>query len=159
MVLKDNIEFIQLKKKVDNSFIDIMKNDKLDSNTKKDEILKLLQIDNTNEDIVFEYLKLQKEILSNSYDDLLRKSLLQYECCVSEQNFNSAFQIKKISYKKRIMKLISLIKEYKDKTILNEKIELIEKFKSEKVEAFRNLVPINYNINLELYFYSLYYNF
>ena len=159
MALKDNIEFIKLKKKVDNSFIDLMKNDKLDSNTKKDEILKLLQIDNTNEDIVFEYLKLQKEILSNSYDDLLRKSLLQYECCVSEQNFNSSFQIKKISYKKRIMKLISLIKEYKDKTILNEKIDLIEKFKSERVEAFHNLVPINYNINLELYFYSLYYNF
>ena len=58
-----------------------MKNDKLDSNTKKDEILKLLQIDNTNEDIVFEYLKLQKEILSNSNEDLLKKFLLQYECC------------------------------------------------------------------------------
>ena len=52
MALKDNIEFIQLKTKVDNSFIDLMKNDKLDSNTKKDEILKLLQIDNTNEDII-----------------------------------------------------------------------------------------------------------
>ena len=159
MALKDNIEFIQLKKKVDNSFIDIMKDDKLDSNTKKDKILKLLQMDNTNEDIVFEYLKLQKKILSNSDDDLLKKSLLQFECCVKEENFNSAFQIKKLSYKKRILKLITLIKEYKDKIILNEKVELLEKFKSEKAEAFHNLVPINYNVNLELYFYSLYYNF
>ena len=82
MALKDNIEFMQLKKKVDNSFKDIMKANKLDSNTKMDEILKLLQIDNTNEEIVFEYLKLQKERLSNSKDDLLKNSLLQYECCV-----------------------------------------------------------------------------
>jgi hypothetical protein len=159
MALKDNIEFMQLKKKVDNSFKDIMKANKLDSNTKMDEILKLLQIDNTNEEIVFEYLKLQKERLSNSKDDLLKNSLLQYECCVEEKNFNSTFQIKKISYKKRILNLISLIKEYKDKIILNDKIELLEKIKSEKVESFHNLVPINYNVNLELYFYSLYYNF
>jgi hypothetical protein len=127
MALKDNIEFMQLKKKVDNSFKDIMKANKLDSNTKMDEILKLLQIDNTNEEIVFEYLKLQKERLSNSKDDLLKNSLLQYECCVEEKNFNSTFQIKKISYKKRILNLISLIKEYKDKIILNDKIELLTK--------------------------------
>jgi len=134
-----------------------MNNGKLDLNEKMEEIFKLMQIDNTNEDIVFEYLKLQKEILPNSYDDLLKKILLQYECCIKEKKFNDIFQIKKISYKKRIMKLISLIKEYLDKKTLNDKIELLEKIKLEKVDNYHNLVPIKYNANLELYLYSLYY--
>ena len=57
------------------------------------------------------------------------------------------------------MKLISLIKEYKDKIELDDKIELLEKIKLEKVEFFQNLIPINYKVNLELYLYSLYYGF
>ena len=146
-------------KKVENAFIDIINDDKLDTKAKKDEIFKLLQIDNTNENIVFEYLKLQKELLSNANDDLLKKLLLQYECCIEEKKFNNTFQTKKISYKKRIMKLISLIKEYKDKIELDDKIELLEKIKLEKVEFFQNLIPINYKVNLELYLYSLYYGF
>ena len=123
-------------KKVENAFIDIINDDKLDTKAKKDEIFKLLQIDNTNENIVFEYLKLKKELLSNVNDDSLKKLLLQYECCVEEKKFNDTFQTKKISYKKRIMKLISLIKEYKDKIELDDKIELLEKIKLEKIEFF-----------------------
>ena len=57
------------------------------------------------------------------------------------------------------MNLISLIKEYRDKKSLDDKIELLEQIKFEKVENFHNLVPIKYNSNLELYFYSLYYEF
>jgi len=102
---------MSLSQKAENLFINIMKNNsQLDSKAKKDEIFNLLKIDNTNEDIVFEYLKLQKEILSNSNEDLLKKFLLQYECCMEEKKFNETFQLKKISYKKRIMNLISLIK-------------------------------------------------
>ena len=57
------------------------------------------------------------------------------------------------------MNLISLIKEYKDKKELEDKIELLEKIFSEKHEKFHNKTPINYNTNLELYFYSLFYIF
>jgi len=140
---------MSFEKEVENSFINIINDEKLDSKAKSDKILKLLQIDNTNENIVFEYLKLQKELLSNSNDDLLKKLLLQYECCIEEKKFNDIFQIKKISYKKRIMNLISLIKDYIDKIELDDKIELLEKIKLEKVENFHNLVPINYKVNLE----------
>ena len=149
---------MSFEKEVENSFINIINDEKLDSKAKSDKILKLLQIDNTNENIVFEYLKLQKELLSNSNDDLLKKLLLQFECCIEEKKFNDIFQIKKISYKKRIMNLISLIKDYIDKIELDDKIELLEKIKLEKVENFHNLVPINYKVNLELYLYSLYYD-
>ena len=59
-----------------------------------------MQIDNTNENIVFEYLKLKKELLSNVNDDSLKKLLLQYECCVEEKKFNDTFQTKKFLKKK-----------------------------------------------------------
>ena len=151
---------MSLNQKAENLFINIIKNNsQLDSKAKKDEIFNLLKIDNTNEDIVFEYLKLQKEILSNSNEDLLKKFLLQYECCMEEKKFNETFQLKKISYKKRIMNLISLIKGYIGIKELDGKIELLEKIKLEKVENFHNLVPTNYKTNLELYLYSLYYEF
>ena len=83
---------MSFEKKVENSFINIINDEKLDSKAKTDEILKLLQIDNTNENIVFEYLKLQKELLSNSNDDLLKKILLQYECCIEEKNLMIFFK-------------------------------------------------------------------
>ena len=54
------------------------------------------------------------------------------------------------------MNLLSLIKEYVDKKKLNDKIQLLAQIESEKTEKFNNTFPINYNSNLELFFYSLY---
>ena len=158
MALKDNIKFLSLQNEVENSFQKII-NDKLDSKKKIIEIEKLLKIDNTNENLIFEYLKLQKEILSDSKDDSLERLLIQYECCVEEKKFNQTFQIKKISYKKRIIDLILLIKEYKGKKELDEQINILEKINSEKAKQYHNLIPVNYNTNLELYFHSFYYYF
>ena len=106
-------------KEVEKSFHKIL-NDKLDLQKKINGIEQLLKSDNTNEAIIFEYLKLQKELLCNSKDDSLERLLLQYECCVEEKKFNETFQLKKISYKKRIMDFILLLKEYKCKKELNE---------------------------------------
>ena len=145
-----------MQKEVEKSFHKIL-NDKLDLQKKINGIEQLLKSDNTNEAIIFEYLKLQKELLCNSKDDSLERLLLQYECCVEEKKFNETFQLKKISYKKRIMDFILLLKEYKCKKELNEQIKILEKINSEKVKQYNNLIFVNYNTNLELYFHSFYY--
>ena len=156
MALKDNVKFNSIKNEVNTEYESIIK-DNLDDKINK--IANLLKIDNTNENIVFEYLNLMKSKLEKSTDDTLKKILLQYECCIEEVKFNQAFQVVKVtktSYKKRIMQLILLIKEYNSKKELDDKIELLEKIDSQKVEKFENTFPINYNVNLELFFYSLY---
>ena len=159
MALKDNIKFTTLQKEVNIKYESIIKDSQFDLEEKKNKIANLLKIDNTNEKIVFEFLKLQNSILSKSKDDSLKKILLQYEYCIEEKKFNENFQmlkVTKISYKKRIMNLISLIKEYKNKNNLDDKVELLDKIEAQNVEKFHNTFPINYNVNLELFFYSLY---
>ena len=120
----------------------------------------MLKTDNTNENIVLEYLNLMNKLFAKSKDnDSIKKLLLQYECCIEEIKFNKTFQsmkVTKISYQRRIMDLISLIKEYKNKKKLDDKIELLEKIKSQNVIKFHNTFPVNYNSNLELFFYTLY---
>ena len=159
MALKDNIKFTTLQKEVNIKYESIIKDSQFDLEEKKNKIANLLKIDNTNEKIVFEFLKLQNSILAKSKDDSLKKILLQYEYCIEEKKFNENFQmlkVTKISYKKRIMNLISLIKEYKNKNNLDDKVELLDKIEAQNVEKFHNTFPINYNVNLELFFYSLY---
>ena len=111
MALKDNIKFTTLQKEVSIKYESIIKDSQFDLEEKKNKIANLLKIDNTNEKIVFEFLKLQNSILAKSKDDSLKKILLQYEYCIEEKKFNENFQmlkVTKISYKKRIMNLISL---------------------------------------------------
>ena len=159
MALKDNIKFTTLQKEVNIKYESIIKDSQFNLEEKKNKIANLLKIDNTNEKIVFEFLKLQNSILAKSKDDSLKKILLQYEYCIEEKKFNENFQmlkVTKISYKKRIMNLISLIKEYKNKNNLDDKVELLDKIEAQNVEKFHNTFPINYNVNLELFFYSLY---
>jgi len=159
MALKDNIKFKSLQNEVIIQYENINKDNKLDNEERKNKIFNLLKIDNTNENVVFEFLNLQTKILNNSKDDSLKKILQQYEYCIDEKKFNESFQIikvTKISYKKRIMDLIKLIKEYNSKKKLEEKIDLLDKIYLGFFEKFDNTIPINYNSNLELYFYSLY---
>ena len=158
MALKDNEKFNSLKKSVNAEYESIINDSKLDLEYKSNKIANLLKTDNTNENIVLEYLNLMDKILAKSKDDSIKKIILQYECCIEEKKFNQTFQpkkITKISYKKRIMNLISLIKEYEKKE-LDDKIKLLDKIESENIVKFHNTFPINYNSNLELYFYSLY---
>ena len=159
MALKDIIKLKSIQKEAETEFQNIMNDNELDIKAKRDKMSNILKKDNTNEKIVFEYLKLQKEILSKSSDDTLKNSLLQYEFCIDEKKFNETFQsenLSKTSYLKRIMNLISLIMEYKDNKKLEEKIELLEKIDSKKPVNFNNSIPIHYDVNLELFFYSLY---
>ena len=106
----------------------------------------MLKTDNTNENIVLEYLNLMNKLFAKSKDnDSIKKLLLQYECCIEEIKFNKTFQsmkVTKISYQRRIMDLISLIKEYKNKKKLDDKIELLEKIKSQNVIKFHNTFPV-----------------
>ena len=159
MALKDNVYFNSIKNEVNSKYESIIKDNKLDLEEKKNKIVNLLKTDNTNENIVLEYLNLKKNILSKPIDDSLKNILFQYECCIEEIKFNKNFQTEKVTksaYKKRIMHLISLIKEYGEKKNLDDKIELLVNIESESVKNFHNTFPINYNVNLELFFYSLY---
>ena len=159
MALKDNVYFNSIKNEVNSKYESIIKDNKLDLEEKKNKIVNLLKTDNTNENIVLGYLNLQKNILSKPIDDSLKNILFQYECCIEEIKFNKNFQTEKVTksaYKKRIMHLISLIKEYGEKKNLDDKIELLVNIESESVKNFHNTFPINYNVNLELFFYSLY---
>ena len=156
MALKDNAKINSLQNEVILQYENIIKDSNLDIKERKNKIFNLLKTDNTNENIILDFLKLQKEILNNSKDDSLKKLLNQYEYCIEESKFNESFQIMKvtkISYKKRIMNLILLIKEYQDKTKLEDKIELLDKIYLELFEEFDNNIPINYNVNLELFFF------
>ena len=160
MALKDNEKFNSLGHKVKDEYESIINDSKLDLEDKTKKIENLLKTDNTNENIVLEYLNLMNKLFAKSKDnDSIKKLLLQYECCIEEIKFNKTFQsmkVTKISYQRRIMDLISLIKEYKNKKILDDKIELLEKIKSQNVIKFHNTFPVNYNSNLELFFYTLY---
>lgn len=158
MALKDNEKFNSIKKEVKADYESIIKDSKLDLEDKKNKIVNLLKTDNTNEIIVLEYLNLMNELAKSKDDDSIKKILQQYECCIEEIKFNKTFQpmkVTKISYKKRIMNLISLINEYENKE-LDDKIKLLDKIDSENVVKFHNTFPINYNSNLELFFYTLY---
>lgn len=160
MALKDNEKFTSLKHKVEAEYKSIISDSKLDLEDKTKKIANLLKTDNTNETIVFEYLNLMNKLFAKSKDDeSIKKLLHQYECCIEEIKFNKTFQpmkVTKISYKKRIMELISLIKEYKNKKKLDDKIELLDTIKSKNAVKFHSTCPVNYNSNLELFFYSLY---
>ena len=160
MALKDNEKFNSLGHKVKDEYESIINDSKLDLEDKTKKIENLLKTDNTNENIVLEYLNLMNKLFAKSKDnDSIKKLLLQYECCIEEIKFNKTFQsmkVTKISYQRRIMDLISLIKEYKNKKKLDDKIELLEKIKSQNVIKFHNTFPVNYNSNLELFFYTLY---
>lgn len=160
MALKGNLEFESKKLKLKTSFENIMKDGKLDLDKKLFEIDKLLKYDNTIENIDFEYIKLYYKKSGNSNEDK-KKILLNFECCIEENKFNNEFpNYKKKGYKKKIFDLLALLKTYSEKNMdIISKVNIIEKIILEKPIKFHNNAPINYNENLELYFYSLFFNF
>ena len=159
MALKDNFKFTLKKIKIKESFENIMKDNKMNLLSKKKEIDNLLKDDNTIEEIDFEYLKLKNKILGSSNNDMLEE-LSKYECCIEENKINNEFPIiKKIAYKTKTFDLISLLKEYINNKELISIVDTMDKIMSKKPKKFHNYAPINYNENLELYYYSLFYNF
>ena len=160
MALRYNETFAIFKNNILNEHKKIISDTYLTSDKKIELIGKLLTKDNTNEEIVFDYLNLLKEKLDKTDKDKLNSVLLKYECCIEETKFNQAFKsIQKKAYKTKILNLIELIKKYRRNKDENLKIDILKQIKREKVEKYDNTTSINYDYNLELYIFSLYYHF
>jgi len=96
MALKDNEKFNSLKKSVNAEYESIINDSKLDLEYKSNKIANLLKTDNTNENIVLEYLNLMDKILAKSKDDSIKKIILQYECCIEEKSLIKLFNRRKL---------------------------------------------------------------
>ena len=117
----------------------------------------ILKKNNTEEDYLFEFLKLKMEIKENND---LEKYLKMYELGISKNKFNQAFGnyfIKKSAYEK----LIDIFDKFKDINLIESKydklikmIEVIETRDFQNIK-FNQTFPIFYFINKELYFNSL----
>ena len=62
MSLYNNEKFNSIKEKTKKSFTALMNSDKIDLLQKRDDILRLSNDDNTIEEIIFEYLKIENKI-------------------------------------------------------------------------------------------------
>ena len=154
------------------SFHDIMNNTQSDLIKKSKEIKKLLEKDNTIEEIVLEYLKLEKQIIKydglktnkdqkkvkNSFKDIL----LTYESTIEKSKFNSFFKeihIKNSSLD-NLFNFIPLIVEYKAQTTIEDKAKIIKSIICfENIKKYNCLMPVSSEDNLELYINILNYHF
>ena len=130
----------------------------MENSEKKVEALEdILKKNNTEEDYLFEFLKLKME---NKENKDLEKYLKMYELGISKNKFNQAFGnyfIKKSAYEK----LIDIFDKFKDINLIESKydklikmIEVIETLDFQNIK-FNQTFPIFYFINKELYFNSL----
>lgn len=170
MTLQNNYLFQTKKEKVLKLFQEVISNPKLELNTKRDRLKKILEIDNTIEKIIIQYLRIEKEIIfekSNKNPDNEKRQtfkglLLFYECAIDKNQFNSLFHdiYVKNSSIENLFSFISLIAKYKDETTIEEKTQIINEVISfKKIKKYSCLVPINYTDNLELYINILNYYF
>ena len=151
--MKEYDIFILINKSLKNEFKKINEID--DVNQRIQKINDLIDKNNTDEEVIYEFLKLKK----NTNDKDLKKLLTTYEVCISSEKFNNLFgTIYKISSPKKKLfdlfeKLIQInkITNYDEK--LYELINIIELRNDKFVQNF----PILYYLNKELYFNSLYY--
>ena len=136
----------------------------MENREKKLEALEdILKKNNTEEDYLFEFLKLKMENKKNEENKDLEKYLKMYELGISKNKFNQAFGnyfIKKSAYEKLIdifdkLKDINLIESKYDKLI--KMIEVIEMLDFQNIK-FNQTFPIFYFINKELYFNSFIYS-
>ena len=167
MALKDNEKFKLISEDIQKQYKNLINQDKLSDEEKRDEILKLFETENTIEYMIFEYLKIEEKIIfkkTNVEEEnkiLEFKNLLNiYECCIEKNKFNNSFGkwLMKYSAKEKIFNLLSLIKEYYKKSDV-QKLNIMNEILSKKVKEYHCSIPINYNVNLELFLNSLYYNF
>ena len=126
-----------------------------DINQRIQKLNALIDKNNTDEEIVCEFLELKKN--ANSQD--LQKLLRTYEVCISSEKFNNIFgSIYKIkSPKKKMFELFEKLININNITDYDEKVcELINIIELRNDKFVQNF-PILYYLNKELYFNSLYY--
>lgn len=153
------------------SFHDIMNNTQSDLIKKSKEIKKLLEKDNTIEEIVLGYLILEKQIMhdglntnedNEKFKNSFKAILLTYESTIDKNTFNSFFKeihIKNSSLD-NLFNFISLIVEYKAQTTIEDKAKIIKSIICfENIKKYNCLMPVSSEDNLELYINILNYHF
>lgn len=117
----------------------------------------LIDDNNTDEEFITEYLKLNKEIGAKNFKDLLK----EYELCINSVKFNNLFgDVYKIN--SPFTKFDILFKKLKNimyKDNYDEQLFEIIKIIEMKNNKYDQHFPIFYYSNKELYFNSLYYLF
>ena len=142
MSLYNNEKFNSIKEKTKKSFTALMNSDKIDLLQKRDDILSLSNDDNTIEEIIFEYLKIENKInlISNNGNNEKKiiKLLNDYECCIEEGKFNNEFShiYTKKSSKTKIFYIFQIIKDYRIMKENDTKIAQIEKIISLKPNKY-----------------------
>ena len=149
----------QYKKDIQKYLLEIQNTSDLEQ--QKDLYMKILNIDNTNETYVVNYLLCQKKLLDlnkiskENYINEVKK----YHICISYEKYNEHF--KDIERENSKQKILSFIKFIKDCSINNEKekADLVEFFflihKKIKAIGFNNKKKVTWD-NKELYLYCLY---
>lgn len=151
--MKENDIFILMNESIKNEFKKINKT--VDVNERIERISGLIDKNNTDEEMICEFLELKKN--TNSKD--LEKLLETYEVCISSDKFNSLFgtTYKKNSPKKKFFDLFEKLIKVNKITNYDEKIyELINIIELRNDKFIQNF-PILYYLNKELYLNSLYY--
>ena len=118
-----------------------------------------MKIDNTIEVVIFEYLKIQKELLSDTEEKSFKKQLSKYECCIDKAKLNKEFGTTNKSYKELINDLLLCLRKYYQTNNIEENVKIMKELGDKTAQDYRNTSPIDYKDNLELYFYALYYYF
>ena len=117
----------------------------------------MLKEDNTQEEIILEYLLLKEKTIKNK--NVLGSEFQYYEDAISEEKFNCNFS-KYYSKKSTIQKIFILLNDisilYSSNNI-DEKISKINKICELKIIKYIPTFPIYYKYNHELYFGVLYY--
>ena len=157
--------FIEANNSLNQKYLALLNNENLENNIKEikiEEKIKaiedLMLENNTNSDIILEYLKLKEKINDKDLNKLIEK----YEDCIFAETYNSTFKDKKLTkldffskLKLLFIEIIQIINENDEDSKLVKIINIL----NIKNEKFSQTFPIFYSINKELYFNSLYYIF
>ena len=156
MVTQENEFLLSIRNKIKNNFISII-NSNLDDGKKIKKIENLLETDNTQEEIVLQYLILNKNVNSNNLIELLKK----YENAIQEENFNLNFGkfYHKISSFQKIINLLNNLADLYNTNNNEMQINKINNIIISNSTKYIATFPIFYKFNYELYFYYLYYLF
>ena len=159
--------FIEANNSLNQKYLALLNKENLENNIKEikiEEEIKaiedLMLENNTNSNIILEYLKLKEQI--NDKDKDLNKLIEKYEDCIFAETYNSTFKDKKLTkldffskLKLLFIEIIQIINENDEDSKLVKIINIL----NIKNEKFSQTFPIFYSINKELYFNSLYYIF
>ena len=168
MSLYNNILFKNKKEKIEILFNKIINNNELNLENKRDKLKELLENeDNTNEQIILEYLKIEKHLNEKNeknkenlknFKNLLKK----YEFTIKRELFNINFKdflFKEKSSLENFFSFIKLICDYSEQKDFEKKINIIDNIFSYNIRNYSVLNPIDYKYNIELYINVLHFNF